>query len=134
MTMHGEVLSTHQLTPSLIRVVLAGEGLAQFELPDCTDGYGNVAIAPPGAPYGPVFDPADVREQHAKEHWPSRRRYTVRQWNPVARELTVDFVVHGDEGVAGPWAAAARPGDLLVFQGPGGVPSGPDRRLASVRG
>jgi NADPH-dependent ferric siderophore reductase len=29
--------------------------------------------------------------------------------------------VHGDEGVAGPWAATARPGDRLVLSGPGGM-------------
>ena len=28
-------------------------------------------------------------------------------------------MVHGDEGVAGPWAAKAAPGDVLVFEGPG---------------
>ena len=48
-----------------------------------------------------------VRETHPKERWPARRRYTVRAWDAAARLLTLDFVVHGDEGVAGPWAAAA---------------------------
>ncbi len=44
----------------------------------------------------------------------------MRRWDPAAGELTLDFVVHGDSGVAGPWAAAARPGDPLVFTGPSG--------------
>ena len=35
--------------------------------------------------------------------------------------LTLDFVVHGDPGVAGPWAAAAHPGDGLQLTGPGGA-------------
>jgi NADPH-dependent ferric siderophore reductase len=35
--------------------------------------------------------------------------------------LTIDFVVHGDTGVAGPWAATASPGDLLQLNGPGGA-------------
>ena len=30
------------------------------------------------------------------------RTYTVRHWDPIRGELTIDFVVHGDEGVAGP--------------------------------
>ena len=46
--------------------------------------------------------------------------YTVRRWDGEAGELTLDFVVHGQEGLAGPWAANARPGDVLHFSGPGG--------------
>ena len=37
------------------------------------------------------------------------RTYTVREWDPEQGALTIDFVVHGDEGVAGPWAAGAKP-------------------------
>jgi NADPH-dependent ferric siderophore reductase len=49
------------------------------------------------------------------------RTYTVRSWDAAAGELAIDFVVHGDEGVAGPWAAAAKPGDRLLMTGPGGA-------------
>jgi NADPH-dependent ferric siderophore reductase len=48
------------------------------------------------------------------------RSYTVRAFDADARELTLDFVVHGDTGIAGPWALAARPGDELLLLGPGG--------------
>ncbi|MBB3044570.1 siderophore-interacting protein [Nocardioides soli] len=117
---HGQVETTEWVTPALVRVVLGGDGLTGFELPDTTDTYVNVAIPPPGAPYAGVFAPADVKEQHVKEHWPVRRRYTVRDWDGAAGRLTLDVVVHGDHGVAGPWAAGARVGDILVFEGPGG--------------
>jgi NADPH-dependent ferric siderophore reductase len=43
----------------------------------------------------------------------------VRSWDERSGLLTLDFVVHGDEGVAGPWAAGTAPGDTLVFEGPG---------------
>ena len=118
--MHGHVVRTERLTPTLVRVVLGGPGLDGFAMPDTTDTYVNVAIPPAGAPYGGVFDPKAVRADHAEEHWPARRRYTVRSWDDVARELSLDFVVHGDSGVAGPWADTAAPGDILVFEGPGG--------------
>lgn len=35
--------------------------------------------------------------------------------------MAVDFVVHGDTGLAGPWALAAKPGDVIGFLGPGGA-------------
>jgi NADPH-dependent ferric siderophore reductase len=118
--MHAAVITTEWLTPGLVRVVLGGGGLDGFTVPEDTDAYINVAIAPPGAPYDTVFSPAEIRDQHAKEHQPRRRRYTVRTWDPAQQRLTVDFVVHGDQGVAGPWASSAQPGDVLVFEGPGG--------------
>lgn len=118
--MHGQVMRTERLTPSLVRVVLGGPGLAGLSMPDATDAYVNLAFAPPDAPYGGAFDPAGVRDEQPRELWPARRRYTVRRWDAAAGELTLDFVVHGDSGVAGPWAAATQPGDVLVFQGPSG--------------
>jgi NADPH-dependent ferric siderophore reductase len=118
--MYGHVTATRRLTPGLIRIVLDGGDLERFTMPEATDAYVNVALPPPDAPYGPVFDPAHVRERHPRATWPSRRRYTVRSWDAAARELTLDFVVHGDTGVAGPWAAGVRPGGVLVFEGPAG--------------
>ena len=38
---------------------------------------------------------------------PTVRTYTVRKVDTECREISIDFVVHGDHGVAGPWAAAA---------------------------
>lgn len=116
---HGQVESTQWLTPTLVRVVLGGPGLRGFEVPDATDSYVNVAIPTAGAPYAGVFSPAEIKDAHPQEHWPARRRYTVRGWDAAAGLLTLDFVVHGDEGVGGPWAAQAAPGDVLVFEGPG---------------
>ena len=118
--MHGRVATTEVLTPSLVRVVLEGGDLADLVMPDATDAYINVAFRPPGATYDDVFDPQSVRDTHPPEQQPARRRYTVRGWDPGPARMTVDFVVHGDSGVAGPWAAAAQPGDALVFTGPNG--------------
>ncbi len=118
--MHGRVTRTQQLTPGLVRIVLGGGDLASLSMPAATDAYVNVAIPPRGAPYDDVFDPADVRERFPQETWPARRRYTVRSWDAATHELTLDFVVHGDTGVAGPWAGQVAVGDVLVFEGPNG--------------
>jgi len=119
MAFHALVESASRITPSMVRVVLGGPGLDGFEMPDATDAYVNLAIPPAGAPYDAVFEPRAVREAHAEDVWPVRRRYTVRSWDEAGRRLTLDFVVHGDDGVAGPWAAGVAPGDVLVFEGPG---------------
>ena len=44
----------------------------------------------------------------------------MRDWDADLLRLTIDFVVHGDTGVAGAWAVHARPDDVLVFEGPSG--------------
>jgi NADPH-dependent ferric siderophore reductase len=118
--MHGRVATTEVLTPGLVRVVLEGGDLAGLVMPDATDAYINAAFRPTGAPYDEVFDPQAVRQAYPDAEPPARRRYTVRAWDPKSHRLTIDFVVHGDSGVAGPWAANARPGDVLVFTGPSG--------------
>jgi NADPH-dependent ferric siderophore reductase len=124
---HGRVLETSWLTPTMVRVVLGGGDLEHFDMVESTDAYVNLAFPPEGAPYDAIFEPGQVREQFAKETWPARRRYTVRAWDPEAGRLTIDFVVHGDVGVAGAWAVRARPDDVLVFEGPsGGFRPGPD--------
>jgi NADPH-dependent ferric siderophore reductase len=113
----AQVVRTSRLTPHMIRVVLGGEGLAGFPAGAFTDHYVKLLFPPPGATYGVPYDV----EKLPQELRPVTRTYTVRAWDAAAGELTVDFVHHGDEGVAGPWAAAAQPGDLIQLMGPGGA-------------
>src|SRR4051794_6704155 len=98
--MHGYVVSTEELTPGMVRVVLGGGDLYGFAMVDATDAYVNLAFAPEAASNDGVFDPARVREGRPRHEWPVRRRYTVRRWDPTTHQLTIDFVVHGDIGVA----------------------------------
>ncbi|MFE3057985.1 siderophore-interacting protein [Nocardia sp. NPDC059239] len=95
------VQNTIRLTDHLIRVRLGGPGFASFQPNDRTDAY--VKLVFPGADGDTV------------------RTYTVRGVDRAAQELAIDFVYHGDEGVAGPWAAAAQPGDTIDLMGPGGA-------------
>ncbi|GAA1945939.1 siderophore-interacting protein [Kitasatospora viridis] len=116
----AQVLRTERITPHMVRLVLGGAGLADFDAAEFTDHYVKVLFAPAGVAYPEPFDLARIREEHPREQWPVTRTYTVRAWDPALRELTVDFVVHGDEGLAGPWAARAEPGETVRFLGPGG--------------
>jgi NADPH-dependent ferric siderophore reductase len=116
----GEVVRTSLVTPHMIRVVLGGSGLAGFEVGEFTDHYVKLLFPPAGAEYSSPFDVDQIQAELPRAQWPVTRTYTVRAWDAGRAELTVDFVYHGDHGLAGPWAAAARPGDLISFFGPGG--------------
>ncbi|MEV6794028.1 siderophore-interacting protein [Streptomyces sp. NPDC051320] len=116
----AQVIRTERITPHMVRLVLGGAGLETFDASEFTDHYIKVLFAPEGVSYPEPFDMARIREELPREQWPVTRTYTVRAWDPVQRELTVDFVVHGDEGLAGPWAAAVEPGETVRFLGPGG--------------
>ncbi|MBU2662579.1 siderophore-interacting protein [Actinoplanes bogorensis] len=115
------VTRVEQLTPHMIRVVLGGEELSRIEAGAFTDHYVKILFPRPGVTYPEPFDLPTIRETMPREEQPVVRTYTVRKWLPEIPEMWVDFVVHGDEGIAGPWAAAARPGDVVRFMGPGGA-------------
>ncbi|WP_329180552.1 siderophore-interacting protein [Streptomyces sp. NBC_01477] len=117
---HATVARTERLTPHMIRVVLAVDPADRPEIGEYTDHYVKLVFAPEGVVYPEPLDLEAVRRDLPREQWPRTRTYTVRAWDAAAGELTVDFVHHGDEGLAGPWAAAARPGDGISFMGPGG--------------
>ncbi|KOG52374.1 FAD-binding protein [Streptomyces griseoflavus] len=117
----AQVLRTEQLTPHMVRVMLGGDGLAEFSAGEYTDHYIKLVFPIPGVDYPKPLDIAEIRATFPRDQWPKTRTYTVRSWDPDAREMAVDFVVHGDTGLAGPWAMRARPGDEALFLGPGGA-------------
>lgn len=117
--MFGTVERVQRLSPHMVRVVLGGDGLAGFEPTPFTDSYVNLLFRPPSASYDVPFD-LDLARSLPRDQWPAPRRFTVRSWDPRRRHLTIDFVTHGDEGVAGRWAQGARAGDRLALRGPSG--------------
>lgn len=119
------VTRVEQLTPHMTRVVVGGEGLAGLNAGEFTDHYIKVLFPRPGVTYPEPFDMGAIRETMPPETWPAVRTYTIRRWLPDVPEMWVDFVIHGDVGVAGPWALQAKPGDPFRFMGPGGG-YGPD--------
>ncbi len=115
------VTRVEQLTPHMVRVVAGGDGLAGLAAGECTDHYVKLLFPQPGVHYPEPFDMAAIRETLPRAAWPVVRTYTLRKWLPEQGEMWIDFVVHGDTGVAGPWARRARPGDLVALRGPGGA-------------
>jgi len=114
------VEETRWLSPHLVRVIAGGPGFA--DLQDCaaTDMYAKLLFAKPQLGLQPPYDLAALKDELPAEDRPVKRTYTIRWLDRAARRLAIDFVVHGDAGIAGPWAAAAAPGDSLVLMGPSG--------------
>ncbi|MFG2230282.1 siderophore-interacting protein [Streptomyces sp. NPDC048723] len=115
------VVRTERLSPHMVRLVLGGEGLREFDAGGYTDHYVKLLFAPADVSYPAPWDLDRIRADFPRAQWPRQRAYTVRSWDPAHLELTLDFVVHGDEGLAGPWAARVQPGELVRFLGPGGA-------------
>lgn len=125
------VVRTEKLTPNMVRVILSGPDVADFEMP-YTDHYIKILFPPPGAGYAWPADPAEIQASYPREQWPVMRTYTIR-WR-TGETMAIDFVVHGDVGLGGPWAASAQAGETMVFYGPGGAwtPDLNARRLVFV--
>ncbi len=117
--MFAEVIDVERITPGMIRVLFAGGDLDDFETTEFTDQYINGYFVPADATYSVPFDLDEVRGL-GDDLRPRPRRFTVRKWDENTKTLTIDFVVHGDTGYAGPWAKRATPGDRLQFKGPNG--------------
>ncbi|WP_104140446.1 siderophore-interacting protein [Arthrobacter sp. ZGTC131] len=114
------VLRREQLSAHMVRIVAGGEGFAEYVNNDFVDRYVKIAFPQQNVDYPEPLDLWAVRESMPRGLWPYTRTYTVRWVDTAAGELAIDFVIHGDEGLAGPWAAAAQPGDTLILTGPGG--------------
>jgi NADPH-dependent ferric siderophore reductase len=93
------VQRVEDLTPHLRAITFGGESLADFVSASFDD---HVKL---------MLD-ADGSE-------PVRRDYTPRRFDTAARELTLEFVLHGD-GPAARWAAQAQPGQRVRIGGPRG--------------
>ncbi|MBQ0958948.1 siderophore-interacting protein [Ideonella sp. 4Y11] len=93
------VLRVEHPHPSLARVVLGGEDLADFVSLSFDD---HVKLFVPDGAGGEA-----------------RRDYTPQAFDAARRELTIEFALHGD-GPATRWARQAAPGQTLRVGGPRG--------------
>lgn len=88
------------LSPHVRRVVLGGESLHDFVSASFDDHLKLILEAPGGGE-------------------PLRRDYTPRHFDREARELTIEFALHGD-GPAARWAEQAAAGQAVTIAGPRG--------------
>jgi NADPH-dependent ferric siderophore reductase len=116
-----EVVRVKRLTPLMVRVIFSGEELEGFTTRGPAEHLKvnfppsgeSKLVLPEWGPDGPILLPGQQR--------PLNRTYTPRGWDPKARELTVDFLLHG-EGPGSTWAQQARPGQVVaVSNQPGGA-------------
>lgn len=96
------VTNVRRLTDELVRISFNSPELIGAELPH-TDHYIKI-----------VFGGQDQPR-------PITRTYTFRRIDTETGLFDVDFVTHGAEGLAGPWAQQAEVGDTVTFLGPGGA-------------
>ncbi|WBU37422.1 siderophore-interacting protein [Homoserinibacter sp. YIM 151385] len=123
------VLRTERVTPNMVRVTIGGDDLGRYEYQGF-DQWFRLALP---VDQSTSFEGMPQRFGIGgylkyltlpKTSRPAIRNYTVRAFRPASRELDIDFVSHGDEGIAGPWAAAVEPGAEVAFidQGCGWAP------------
>lgn len=127
--LRAHVVRRARVTPNVERVTLGGADLARLT-PLGFDQWFRLAIP---VRDGTRFDNLAQTFGLAgylrfltlpKGTRPIIRNYTIRQRRLDPHEIDVDFVVHGDEGVAGPWATSVDPGTevALIDQGCGWRP------------
>ncbi len=102
------VTRNESLTPHMRRILLAGDALADFP-DDQESGYVKLVL------------------NGDSDGKPLLRSYTIRAFDPQARQLTLDFVDHGDAGPASAWARRVMVGDTATVRGPG------EKKLADPR-
>lgn len=114
------VVSRTELSPAMVRVVTRLEQPEHFADIEPPEKYVKLVFFPAELDLGPHPDYWALRETLPAAQQPVTRHMTLRRVDAERGELWIDVVRHGDEGYAGPWAAAAQPGDTIVALGPGG--------------
>jgi NADPH-dependent ferric siderophore reductase len=108
----------HDITPMMRRVVFGGADLEGF-LSAAPDDHAKLFFPAPGTELRkPTMTPDGLVFPEGVGPLPMRD-YTPRHFDPQRRELTIDFVLHGDGPAAG-WAANATVGQAIGVGGPRG--------------
>lgn len=114
------VTGRRQLSPNMVRLSLNAPALIGREL-EHTDHYIKLLFVPEGADYAWPYDLPTIRDTKPRAEQPVTRTYTFRSVDTVTGDFELDFVLHGDAGLAAPWARGAQVGEKIGFSGPGGA-------------
>jgi NADPH-dependent ferric siderophore reductase len=114
------VTGTQVLTPHMRRIRLRGEALGRFARLDAL--HVRLFFPPEGLaePAWPMIGSDGLLQHPPPERRAAIRKYTIREIDPAAGTLAIDFVLHDDAGPGSAFAARARAGDRIGMAGPGG--------------
>ncbi|MCZ4548546.1 siderophore-interacting protein [Gordonia rubripertincta] len=116
---YAEVVRTARISPSLVRVVFGGDGLADYASNGAADECVSLYFPGEGEDKPPSMIEKDGEWAYRDIDEPEHRNYTVRSWDAAAKEMSIDFVAHKG-GIAATWALTAAPGDVIGLWGPRG--------------
>ncbi len=128
----ARVVRAVNVTPLVRRITVEVDDLSRFDCPLRSLGPHVHALIPRDDIERQEWPVADERG-HAvyppPERRPAIRTYSVRRFHYGDDSMDIDFVLHGDDGIASRWAARARPGDEVGLWRPHArVPDGEPRR------
>src|SRR6201995_2090031 len=115
------VVRRERLSPHTVRITAGGPGFDALRMNEFTDKYAKVLFVDPALGLTPPYDLAGLRASLPADQRPVPRTYTLRRADAERQQVVIDFVVHGDEGIAAPWAAHAETGGVLTMSGAGGA-------------
>lgn len=104
-----QVVRKERITPNYLRIVLGGEEIRKFKM--VTVGINNKIFVPPKG-VDEIYFPNENAEIPV-EIRPIMRTYTCRALDLEKNEMSIDFALHGDEGIASGWAKNCKIGDKL---------------------
>ena len=114
----AEVIEVIDLSSVMRRIVLGGDGLADYQSSGTPDEWLRLMI-PPERQRQVELPSKQGQQFHFANPQPAPRWYSLRRWDPETTRATVDIVLH-DHGAATRWAQSIEPGDQLLISQPHG--------------
>ncbi|PPG27777.1 siderophore-interacting protein [Pseudoclavibacter sp. RFBG4] len=125
----SRLASRERVSEHVVRVTLEGDDFARFQGLGFDQWFRLLLPQQDETVFDRVHDRIDFKGYLkylliSQSTRPAIRNYTVREFRQAQRQLDIDVIVHGDAGIAGPWARDAQIGApvALIDQGCGYAP------------